>query len=70
MSLPETLKRLRENAGLSQYQLANQIGVDQKLICFYEKGLRTPSLPTAVQLANVLHCSLDELVGRTELSAE
>ena len=50
-SLAEDLRRLREDAGVSQRALARAAGVDQSLISRLEAGLVRPSLDTCSSLA-------------------
>lgn len=38
------LKELREESGLTQEQLANELGVSRGAISYYEKGTRTPDI--------------------------
>ena len=59
-----TLKTLREERGLSQQALADEIGVKQGAIGNWESGVRIPPLPTLIKLADYFAVSLDSLVGR------
>lgn len=62
----ESLKSLRENEGLSQKSLANQIKVSQPTIAAYESGKREPDFATLIKLADFFQISIDYLMGRTE----
>ena len=57
------LKELRQNAGLTQKQLAEQIGITKSVVSFYELRERTPSPDILVKLASVFHVSTDYLLG-------
>ena len=57
------LKELRAQAGLTQKQLAEQIGVTKSVVSFYELRERTPSPEILVKLAAVFHVSTDYLLG-------
>ena len=57
------LKELRLQAGLTQKQLADQIGVTKSVISFYELRERTPSPEVLVKLAAIFHVSGDYLLG-------
>lgn len=57
------LKNLRMQAGLTQKQLADQIGVTKSVISFYELQERIPSPETLIKLASVFHVSADYLLG-------
>jgi transcriptional regulator with XRE-family HTH domain len=63
----ENLKNLRENAGLSQEKLANQLGVAQQSIHSYERGIYEPDIATLKQLAAFFNTSVDYLIGNTDI---
>lgn len=60
------LKQLREEAGLTQTQLADRIGVSRGSISFYENGDRIPDIEVLASIADEFHVSTDWLLGRTE----
>jgi len=57
------LKELRLQAGMTQKQLAEQIGVTKSVVSFYELRERTPSPEILIKLASVFHVSSDYLLG-------
>jgi transcriptional regulator with XRE-family HTH domain len=59
----KTLKELRLNAGLTQQQLAAQLGVTKTVVSYYELHNRTPSPEILVKLAAIFHVSSDYLLG-------
>jgi transcriptional regulator with XRE-family HTH domain len=60
--LGEQLRRLRHQAGLTQVQLAQQLGLAAHThISYLERGLKTPSPDLAVQLADVFGVPVDRL---------
>lgn len=60
----ERLLDLRKLKGLSQTELAKNIGVvTQSAIAKWEAGDRTPSLECLIALAEFFGCSIDYLVG-------
>ena len=59
----DTIRNLRYNRNLSQDQLARMIGVNKSTVALYEGGLRLPSLPKLIALAQVLKVSTDYLLG-------
>lgn len=58
----EKLKAARLSAGLTQTQLAEAVGCKQKDISRYESGLHEPGALTLKKIAQVLGCSMDDLV--------
>lgn len=58
-----TLKTLRKAAGLTQAQLAAQIGVTKSVISFYELQERAPSPDVLVKCAAIFHVTTDYLLG-------
>lgn len=52
----------RKEKGLSQEQLASMVGVSRPFISQMETGEHLPSIKTAKALANVLECTVDELL--------
>lgn len=55
------LKKLREERGLSQKEIAKKIGVSRETISAYETGRAKPSLDVALKLAKILKVSVEEL---------
>ena len=62
--LKEIIKELRLEKGLSQAELAKEIGVSQKAIDFWEKGTNEPKASYIVRLADFFGVSADFLLGR------
>lgn len=58
----EKLKAARQAAGMTQAQLAEAVGCKQKDISRYESGLHEPGALTLKKMAQVLGCSMDDLV--------
>lgn len=63
MDFGKRLKELRTQAGLTQKQLATQIGTSKSVVSFYENQERIPSPTVLVQLAAVFHVTTDFLLG-------
>lgn len=66
MKIPEILKTLRQEDGLTQNQLAKNIGIGQSTIVGYERGDREPTASNLIKYANYFNVSMDYLVGRTD----
>lgn len=63
MDFGSRLKELRKQSGLTQQQLAYQIGVSKSVVSFYELRERTPSPEVLIKLSAVFHVSADYLLG-------
>ena len=66
MKFCERLKELRVENKLSQKQLALTIGVTQKAIDFWEKGINEPKLSYIILLAKFFDVSTDYLLCLTD----
>ena len=64
IDIAKGIKNKREEYQLEQQELAQRAGVSKSLLCAIEKGQRLPSLLATVAIADVLHCTVDELLGR------
>ena len=58
----QQLTKLRQATGLSQEQLADQLHVSRQAISKWENGSALPDIEKIIQIASILHVSLDELV--------
>jgi transcriptional regulator with XRE-family HTH domain len=56
---PGRLRELREQAGLTQQELGERVGVTWEAISRWERGTREPSWSNVVALANALGVSCD-----------
>lgn len=54
--------KARENAGLSQAEVAEKLGVTGAAVCQWEKGKTSPKLPMLRKIAKLYGCTVDELV--------
>lgn len=64
------LKNLRESRGLSQYKLAQQLGVSQATVGMWESGKRDPSFVTLRAICEYFGTSSDSLLGLPTNPAE
>lgn len=62
----EKIKELRKEKNISQQQLGNQIGVSQKAIDYWERGVNEPKASYVVALCDFFDVSADYLLGRKE----
>lgn len=64
MSFAERLKELRTENDLSQASLAKAIGVSQKAIDYWERGVNEPKATYIIALAKYFGVSCDYLLGQ------
>ena len=58
-SVGEKFRKLREQSGITQGQMAQYLNVDQSYISRYEKNERQFSVDLLEKVANLFGCSLD-----------
>ncbi len=61
--IAEKVKKLREQKGLSQAELARQLGITRSSVNAWEMGISVPSTQYIVDLAGVFDISTDYLLG-------
>ena len=64
------LREKRKEKGLTQKELSAMCGINQNTVSRYETETRQPRLKDAQALAKALDCTIDELIGSEEESAE
>ena len=64
------IKEAREKLGMSQAMLAQKVSLSQAFVCEIETGRKQPSLRTALKIAEVLNCSVNDLFSESELEKE
>lgn len=62
--LGKQIKKYRKQTGYTQEKLAVKINKSTVFISYIERGIKSPSLNTLVDIANALDISLDMLVGK------
>ncbi|MBD8918540.1 MAG: XRE family transcriptional regulator [Lachnospiraceae bacterium] len=68
LNFGKTLKELRIQHGLTQQQLALQLGITKSVVSYYELQERSPSPDILVKLASIFHVSTDYLLGLEKCS--
>ena len=61
--ISENIKRLRENAGLSQAALARKLGVTRASVNAWEMELSAPTAQYLIALAKIFHTTTDDILG-------
>lgn len=57
-----TLKEMRKEKKLKQWELAERLDVERSVISKWENGGFLPSIENLIKLADVYNCTIDELV--------
>lgn len=57
------LKKLRSNAGLSQQEMADRLGIPSRTYGAWERGESVINIRQAAAICNVLGCTPNDLVG-------
>lgn len=60
----DIIRALRKENNLTQKALAEQIGVSQKAIDYWERGINEPKASYIIRLADYFHVSADYLLER------
>ena len=56
------LRDERKRQGLSKYAVEQQSGISQQMVGYVERGLRRPSLETALRMADGLGVDLADII--------
>ena len=67
-SIAEKIKYLRESAGMTQSELARNLGLSRSGVNSWEMGLSIPSTQYIVELAKTFDVSADYLLGMENTS--
>lgn len=62
--MENNLKLIRQSKGLSQVGLAEKVDVSRQTISNLEKGKHTPSTPLALNIADALDVSVEDIFKR------
>jgi DNA-binding XRE family transcriptional regulator len=62
--IPNRIAELRERAGLSRVELAQQVGVNPQTIGYLERGEYNPSLALAFRLADLFGLPIEQIFVR------
>ena len=68
MTVGERIRILRKEAGLTQKQLGEKLGVSASMIGQYETNSRKPKLETLKKIASVLNVNISEIVDLGSIS--
>ncbi len=65
-TIAERVARMRKEKGITQAEMADQLGVSQPVVSEYERGTLRLHGELIVRVAEILSVSADELLGLTE----
>ncbi len=70
MALSEKLYELRKKSGLSQEQLAEQLGVSRQAVSKWESGRAVPESDTLISISQYFNVTLDYLMKENDSATE
>ncbi len=69
-SIGKRIKFARKNAGLTQTELAEKLGISYQGIAQWETGKRNPKIESLQKIANALSISVEELTCGLSIGSE
>lgn len=66
MSFGNNLKKIRQDCNLTQEELAKKIDTSRSNIANYENNKNMPSIDVLSKLSEILDCSIDYLLGKSD----
>lgn len=70
MEFSERLKTLRKEAGFTQVDVAEKLGISQPAYASWERGAKKPTQDNLVKIAQILNVSVDYLVGNSQETSD
>lgn len=61
------IKKLREEFKYTQQDLADKLNGSKSVIGLYENETRKPSMEVLIKLSEIFDCSIDYLLGKTDI---
>jgi len=58
----ERIKKLRDNAGLSQAELARKLGISRSSVNAWESGFSAPTAAYIIEMAKLFHSTTDYIL--------
>ena len=63
MNIAKVIRKYRKEAGLTQEEMANRLGVTTPAVSKWENGNSNPDIELLAPIARLLHISLDTLLS-------
>ena len=60
--LAKTMKKLRENCGYTQQQVADALNIDRSTYTYYETAKTTPDINTIIKLCKIFNVSYSDIL--------
>ena len=70
MTFGEKIQKLRKEAGMSQEELAYQLGVSRQAISKWERGNGYPETEKIVRMSKIYHVTLDYLLNEEDVQTQ
>ncbi len=67
ITIGSRIAELRESRNMTQLSLSLKVGLTQESISAIETGKTTPKLVTLMHIADFFGCSLDYIIGKTDI---
>lgn len=64
--ISQTLKRLRENIGYTQQQVADALSIERSTYAYYETGKTNPDINTIIKLSKIFNVSYTDIFEEEE----
>ena len=68
--MKSAFKPMRERSGMTQAEVAERLGLRQTSVSMWETGDAFPRAEMLPKIASLYGCTIDDLLQRTENSAE
>ncbi|MCQ2472188.1 MAG: helix-turn-helix domain-containing protein [Clostridia bacterium] len=62
MSFAENFKKARKEAGLTQKQVADALGLNRSTVTYYETGVSMPNTRNLGKIRDLLNISIEDLL--------
>lgn len=66
MTMGERIKALRKEYGMTQFALANALGITKGTVSTWENNSRTPGFETLSKLSDIFQRSIEYIMGKSD----
>ena len=68
MTLSQNLKKLRQNIGYTQQQVADALNIERSTYTYYETGKTTPDISTIIKLSKIFNVSYVDILENEDIN--